>query len=724
MGMLEFLGNNGIAVDRPLKEQTFMRFRHNCGNGEAAWAKFWLTPVPRGICGCHRCGLHEKWSSRPLTVEELQVAREAVAKDTDGNEEQAEQTSVMINTHVLPELYLAKPDHPYLVAKNIKVCGALQVNSALVLPLRDIHNKIWSTQLICAEPVKHWGGRTKSFTKGGRVNGCFFLIGTLNILSEVLICEGYATGATLNEATGLPVACAMSAGNLKAVAVAFRHRFLDAKIIICGDNDRHTKGNPGLTAADAAEWGARAACVVPDLSEYPAERGYSDFNDLARLKGLGAVREAVAKAVHPMKPIIYYEATTMRWWSLGKDYVRLDSSAVKSALHMAGFSRSSKGDMPSAVEIEMHRISHYDNIHYAGPLAGRQRGIHHVGDSRVLVTTSCPIKDGVEGDFENIHNLLTGVLGPEQSKWLFLWCYYMRRRLLNPGEWFPLPAVGFAGAAHTWKSCIQQMIAYLAGGRIAKPARFLQGLTEFNSELFGAEMLVMEDETGNADAKSRRSFGEQIKSMLFCRSVQCHAKGRNGLTLDPIWAMTLSINDDPEHAMAMPRIDNSLKDKIALLKTCEVRLLGGASEIDYVKKLTSEIPAFAWSLDNEIDPESELFNSFRDSRCLIKTIHNGEIMGVIEENTVESRLMALIDYALFDGEIPVSKWEGTAEALTRKLRETNQYEVDKILQSSISCGRYLSRLSEHQAIAGRIVYKRTMKSRIWTIFAPQLNYLY
>ena len=53
--------------------------------------------------------------------------------------------------------------------------------------------------------------------------GHFHLIGMPT--SIVLVAEGYATGATLHEATGLPVAIAFDAGNLRHVAAALRERY-------------------------------------------------------------------------------------------------------------------------------------------------------------------------------------------------------------------------------------------------------------------------------------------------------------------------------------------------------------------------------------------------------------------------------------------------------------------------------------------------------------------
>ncbi|MFR8054160.1 MAG: toprim domain-containing protein [Bilophila wadsworthia] len=59
---------------------------------------------------------------------------------------------------------------------------------------------------------------------------------------EILICEGYATGASLHMATEKPVAVALDSGNLEPVAKALREKFPQAQITICADNDPRSNG--------------------------------------------------------------------------------------------------------------------------------------------------------------------------------------------------------------------------------------------------------------------------------------------------------------------------------------------------------------------------------------------------------------------------------------------------------------------------------------------------
>ena len=73
---------------------------------------------------------------------------------------------------------------------------------------------------------------------------------------------------------------AIDAGNLMSVAMQARACLPDAEIIIAGDDDRHTDGNPGATKARAAAVAARALLALPEWPEDSPDH-LTDFNDLA-----------------------------------------------------------------------------------------------------------------------------------------------------------------------------------------------------------------------------------------------------------------------------------------------------------------------------------------------------------------------------------------------------------------------------------------------------------
>lgn len=156
-------------------------------------------------------------------------------------------------------LGLCKPatnSHPYLLRKGVNSYGLRQQREQLVLPVRDKHGALWSLQFIGADG-------SKRFLTGGRKRGCYFAIGVPR--ETLCICEGYATAASIFEATGHATAVAFDAGNLEPVARALREKFPDLNIIICSDDDSETPGNPGLSRATAAALAVHGCLAIPQF---------------------------------------------------------------------------------------------------------------------------------------------------------------------------------------------------------------------------------------------------------------------------------------------------------------------------------------------------------------------------------------------------------------------------------------------------------------------------
>jgi hypothetical protein len=117
---------------------------------------------------------------------------------------------------------------------------------------------------------------------------------------SILICEGYATGASLFMSTGWTVACAMNCGNLETVAKSFRFRYPERTLLIAADNDQFTPDNPGLTKGKAAARSAKALLSFPEFADEALAEKPTDFNDLHRLAGLREVK----RQVHQSFPIL------------------------------------------------------------------------------------------------------------------------------------------------------------------------------------------------------------------------------------------------------------------------------------------------------------------------------------------------------------------------------------------------------------------------------------
>ncbi len=177
--------------------------------------------------------------------------------------------------------------HPYLTTKGVQAHGVrVDPAGALVVPMRDTGGAMHSLQTIGADGDKR-------FLSGGRVKGCYHSMGKPD--GVLIMCEGYATGASIFEATGDAVAVAFNAGNLEAVALALRAKYPAVRLIVAADDDAHTDGNPGMTKARAAAQAVGCFLAMPDFGATRPDKA-TDFNDLHLCAGADAVRRCIEAA--------------------------------------------------------------------------------------------------------------------------------------------------------------------------------------------------------------------------------------------------------------------------------------------------------------------------------------------------------------------------------------------------------------------------------------------
>lgn len=150
---------------------------------------------------------------------------------------------------------------------------------SLVVALTDEGGALVNVQLIRADG-------TKRYLAAGQKVGAYHRIGGGALVAVV---EGYATGLSVHLAIRATVYCAMDAGNLLAVAQIARRQHPEARLLLCGDNDEGTKGNPGKAKAE------HAAAAVGGLVALPPEFS-GDWNDYHQAHGLTKTQEAIMSA--------------------------------------------------------------------------------------------------------------------------------------------------------------------------------------------------------------------------------------------------------------------------------------------------------------------------------------------------------------------------------------------------------------------------------------------
>jgi putative DNA primase/helicase len=193
--------------------------------------------------------------------------------------------------------YVAEGESDYLKRKRVGAFGVRfspSGNGTLAIPMMDVRGEIRGLQIIRGRARGKGELEKQYWPRGLAKQGTFHLVGGIP-RGVVLLAEGYATAATLHQATGLPVAVAFDAGNLRPVAETLAKAYRKCRLLVCADDDYRTPGNPGVSSAQLAAFAVDGAFLTPIFADPRPEdrKGPTDFNDLAALEGEAVVRAQV-----------------------------------------------------------------------------------------------------------------------------------------------------------------------------------------------------------------------------------------------------------------------------------------------------------------------------------------------------------------------------------------------------------------------------------------------
>ncbi len=260
----------------------------------------------------------------PTAEEQARRAAEAQARQQAEELARAEkQAAVKANAQSIWNR--AKPadlDHPYLAAKGITEASAIaglrqnpyKGDLNLLVPV------VYEREIVNLQSINQDGG--KRFLAGGQVKGGYAVVGDASKTDNgIVIAEGYATAASIHQATGKPVLVAFNAGNMVTISERLAKTLPpEVSVTIAVDNDASQTGIKKARQA-AAHFGDRAQAIQPEftmtqIQQYQREKGLdsagnpqlpSDFNDLHHLAGIGAVKDAFSEFRRPeqiVEPVI------------------------------------------------------------------------------------------------------------------------------------------------------------------------------------------------------------------------------------------------------------------------------------------------------------------------------------------------------------------------------------------------------------------------------------
>ena len=390
----------------------------------------------------------------------------------------------------------------------------------------------------------------------------------------------------------------------------------------------------------------------------------------------------------------FYDHARKGFWAKDHhgEWVEFTETQFKRLLRSRGLSSEIwPTPMLNQLEDKLLELQHSQSCHFAGEVAGWLPGLHTICGQRILVTKGPVIPAPKEKPWPTLKKLIAELLGDEQ-KHFHAWMQSALLSLKAGSPFRPGQLLAIAGPAGCGKSLLQGLVTELLGGRSAKPYAFLVGDSNFNAHLFRAEHLMIEDEPASIDMRARRHLAAAVKGLCVNTTQQFHRKGKEPIPMEPFWRLTITLNDDQDHLMVLPPMDDSLLDKVILLRARPASFPFDSDQLDarklYRATLSAELPGYLFWLKRWRMP-AEL----KDQRYGCKAYQNDALLKGLQDLDPEHKLWTLIQ-ALGVVE-PGQAWEGTAAKLELVLREKDRSgDISRILYYNTACGGYLAKLAK------------------------------
>lgn len=363
------------------------------------------------------------------------------------------------------------------------------------------------------------------------------------------------------------------------------------------------------------------------------------------------------------------------------------------------------------------------NVSVACELAGWPAGPVECCGQRLLCTRGPAIIQPKRGKWETLQGMWVEQLSdptledPERQWHAFNgWILAAYTALREGRRASPAPALCLAGARDCGKSFCQQILTAILGGRSANPLRYLTGKTAFNSDMLAAEHLAIEDTASSRDLRDREAFGQSLKECCVNHDQSLHGKGKDALTVQVFWRVSISLNDEPYALQVLPPLDDNMRDKLLLLRirrpSCFPKTPDPEHWRTFKPAILAELPAYLYWLTHNYKVPAE----YQDPRYGVAPWQHPELAASLEEMHPYQRLMSLIDLAAPWKDSEDGIWTGRVEELERALRSFDDSLTDKLFRNNSTGGLLLATCMQRHP---ERFSKRTLSGyTVWTIRKP------
>ena len=154
---------------------------------------------------------------------------------------------------------------------------------------------------------------------------------------------------------------------------------------------------------------------------------------------------------------------------------------------------------------------------------------------------------------------------------------------------------------------------------------------------------MLEDESASTSHQARSAVADAIKTIVANKVHSCHGKRRDIVNLCPGWGLSMSLNNEPERMMILPRLTTDVQDKIVSSgqpdMRCRSRPKQPEEKAAFGQKIVGELPAYLHWLENEFEIPVE----WRSSRFGVKEFQNPQLLESLDELSPATILLELID---------------------------------------------------------------------------------
>lgn len=386
----------------------------------------------------------------------------------------------------------------------------------------------------------------------------------------------------------------------------------------------------------------------------------------------------------------YWELSAGRW----QDFSRVD---VMLRLTGRGLSdKCPKGATQSDAARVLDHIQQNNRVKGAAPLINYPKGVVNTVNGRILnIADLSPVKpiagpiDDPEKDFPFIWKFLHGFFARPELLPLEHFLAWLQRayRIVLHHKRLMGQNIFLCGPRNNGKTLLcLRIVAPLMGNKISNPMDYLAGSTNFNSELFSAALLAVNDEDAPSSEAGRSRMLAKLKGMSVNPSHRYHAKFATPITIDWTGRILITLNDDPSSVGMLPEVSTNTRDKLMFFASQPYAgKFPPQEELEAI--LERELPYFAdWLLKYQPPPQV-----LSDTRMGVASYFDTRILELGHQQTFSSNLGELIGLwirvdAYWDSK---SEWEGSPTELLSALqtndltagmaRDWTQHKVVKAL---------------------------------------------